>query len=59
MRRDPRKTFILDKGLYNKPGEEVTATTPANLPTLPEARRGIALALHNGSSQRKIRSPRA
>ncbi|RYD75887.1 MAG: DUF1553 domain-containing protein, partial [Verrucomicrobiaceae bacterium] len=26
---------ILDKGLYNKPGEEVSAATPAKLPSLP------------------------
>ena len=32
----PRKTFVLDKGLYDKPGEEVTAATPAALPPMPE-----------------------
>lgn len=31
-----RKTFILDKGLYNKPGEEVPAALPGFLATLPE-----------------------
>ncbi|HUE70718.1 MAG TPA: PSD1 and planctomycete cytochrome C domain-containing protein [Pirellulaceae bacterium] len=30
----PRKTFMLDKGLYDKPQEEVSAATPANLPPL-------------------------
>jgi Protein of unknown function (DUF1553)/Protein of unknown function (DUF1549)/Planctomycete cytochrome C len=30
----PRKTFMLDKGLYDKPQEEVTAATPASLPPL-------------------------
>ncbi len=34
-RPDPRKTFMLDRGLYNKPGEEVTAAVPAMLPPLP------------------------
>ena len=31
----PRKTFMLEKGLYNKPGDEVGAATPASLPPLP------------------------
>lgn len=35
-RKDPRKTFMLTKGLYNKPEDEVTAATPASLPPLPE-----------------------
>jgi hypothetical protein len=42
----PRKTFMLDKGLYDKPQEEVTAATPVSLPTLsPDAPRNrLALA---------------
>lgn len=35
-RPEPRETFILSKGLYNQPGEKVTAATPAVLPPLPE-----------------------
>jgi hypothetical protein len=31
----PRKTFMLDKGIYDKPGEEVSADVPAALPRLP------------------------
>jgi hypothetical protein len=31
----PRKTFILTRGLYNKPGSEVTAGLPSKLPALP------------------------
>ncbi len=31
-----RQTFMLDKGLYDKPGEEVSAATPASLPPLPD-----------------------
>lgn len=31
-----RKTFILTKGLYNKPGQEVTAGLPARLSPLPQ-----------------------
>jgi hypothetical protein len=44
--KSPRKTFILDKGLYSKPVEEVSAATPARLPALPEnaARNRLALA---------------
>ncbi len=30
----PRKTFMLDKGLYDKPQDEVTAATPVSLPGL-------------------------
>jgi hypothetical protein len=32
----PRKTFMLTRGLYNKPGEEVTAGVPAKFPPLPD-----------------------
>ncbi len=31
----PRKTLMLEKGLYNKTGDEVTFGTPASLPPLP------------------------
>ncbi|HEX4143624.1 MAG TPA: PSD1 and planctomycete cytochrome C domain-containing protein [Pirellulales bacterium] len=30
----PRKTFMLDRGLYNQPGAEVSAGVPASLPPL-------------------------
>ena len=32
----PRKTFMLEKGLYDKPRDEVTASVPAVLPALPK-----------------------
>ena len=41
----PRKTFMLDKGLYDKPGQEVTAATPAKLPPLPAGATANRLAL--------------
>ena len=49
----PRKTFMLDKGLYDKPQEEVTAATPASLPPLP-ALGGTPTAVRgrNGSPNR-------
>ena len=31
----PRKTFMLEKGLYDKRGDEITAAVPASLPRLP------------------------
>lgn len=31
-RREPRQTFVLDRGLYNKPADPVTAKLPAFLP---------------------------
>lgn len=31
----PRKTFMLDKGLYNQPGDEVSANIQAVFPSLP------------------------
>ena len=43
----PRDTFILDKGLYNKPLARVPATTPAVLPTLPADAKLDRLALAN------------
>jgi hypothetical protein len=35
-REKPKDTFILMRGVYDKPGEKVTAATPAVLPALPE-----------------------
>jgi len=40
-----RKTFVLDRGLYNKPLSEVTASTPAKLPPLPKGVAHDRLAL--------------
>ena len=44
--KSPRKTFVLDKGLYSKPVEEISAATPAKLPALPEnaSRNRLGLA---------------
>lgn len=33
---ESRPTYLLDRGLYNQPGEEVAADVPASLPPLPE-----------------------
>ena len=33
---EPRKTFLLERGLYNEPREEVSAAVPASLTSLPE-----------------------
>ncbi len=45
-RPEPRETFMLDRGLYNQPGAEVTAGTPASLPApdpaAPANRLGLA-----------------
>jgi len=42
----PRKTFVLDRGLYNQPGAEMSAGVPASLPPLdpdaPPNRLGLA-----------------
>ena len=35
-RKDLRESFILDRGLYNKRGDKVTAGVPAALPSLPK-----------------------
>jgi hypothetical protein len=32
---EPRPTFVLARGAYDKPGERVTASTPAKLPAFP------------------------
>jgi mono/diheme cytochrome c family protein len=41
----PRPTFMLDKGLYNKPGEPVSAAVPAALPPLAPGTAPNRLAL--------------
>ncbi|MDF1861717.1 MAG: PSD1 and planctomycete cytochrome C domain-containing protein, partial [Verrucomicrobiales bacterium] len=41
----PRKTFLLDRGLYNQPGEEITAAVPALFPQIPEGTKSDRLAL--------------
>lgn len=43
----PRETFILDRGLYNKPGDVVTENVPESLPDLPEKTLRNRLALAN------------
>ncbi len=35
-RGDPRETYLLNRGLYNQPGEKVSALTPSALPPMPE-----------------------
>ncbi|MFM7184096.1 MAG: PSD1 and planctomycete cytochrome C domain-containing protein [Planctomycetota bacterium] len=41
----PRDTFVLVRGEYDKPGEQVTATVPAFLPPLPAGATADRLAL--------------
>ena len=41
----PRKTFVLDRGIYSQPLKEVPATTPAKLPPLPDGVHRDRLAL--------------
>ena len=41
----PRRTFMLTKGLYNQPGEEVASNTPAIFPPLPSDTPKNRLAL--------------
>jgi hypothetical protein len=41
----PRKTYVLDRGLYSQPLAEVNATTPAKLPPLPPGVAPNRLAL--------------
>ncbi len=45
-RAQPRDTFVLMRGVYDKPGDKVTAATPAALPPLPQdaARNRLGLA---------------
>lgn len=42
-----RKTFILEKGLYDKPKDEISAAVPVSLPKLPEGSATNRLALAN------------
>lgn len=42
---NPRDTFILDRGQYDKPGDKVTASVPAALPPLPADAPANRLAL--------------
>lgn len=44
-RPEPRKTFILTRGLYSKPSDEVTANVPEKLPQLPAGETVNRLAL--------------
>jgi hypothetical protein len=44
-RPQPRETFVLERGLYNKPGEKVNAGLPKALPALPEAAPNNRLGL--------------
>jgi hypothetical protein len=41
----PRKSFILSRGLYTKPGEEVTAGVPSRFPQLPDGAPANRLGL--------------
>ncbi len=43
----PRKTYVLDIGLYNKRGKEVNTGTPASLPPFPEGQPRNRLGLAN------------
>ena len=40
-----RPTYVLDRGLYNQPGEEVAADVPAVMPALPKGTPADRLAL--------------
>jgi hypothetical protein len=44
-RPESRKTFILTRGLYSKPADEVTANIPEKLPQLPQGEAVNRLAL--------------
>lgn len=41
----PRKTWVLSRGIYSKPGDEVTANVPETLPQLPAGETVNRLAL--------------
>ena len=41
----PRKTWVLTRGIYSKPGDEVTANVPGKLPQLPAGETVNRLAL--------------
>jgi hypothetical protein len=44
-RATPRDTFVLQRGLYNKPGEKVSRGVPASLPPLPRGAPNNRLGL--------------
>ena len=44
----PRKTYMLDRGLYTNRGEEVEAGVPASLPKFRKGRRTIDSAWPSG-----------
>ncbi len=52
--KDPRPTYVLMRGAYDKPGEQVTPNTPEALPKaaadLPKNRLGLALWLVGGEN---------
>ncbi len=54
----PRKTYALDKGLYDKRQDEVSAGVPAKLPPSRPTRRATASAWPAGSSPPTIPCPR-
>ncbi len=53
-RKESRETFILERGLYNKPGASVIAATPPALPPMPDSaaknRLGLACWLVSPSN---------
>lgn len=49
----PRKTFILKRGEYDQPGEEVSAAVPAVFPPLPEGVAANRLGLARWLTQRE------
>lgn len=55
-RAERRSTFLLTKGLYNKPAEEVTTTVPHSMPALPAdaALNRLALARWLTSSEHPL-----
>ncbi|WP_425399361.1 PSD1 and planctomycete cytochrome C domain-containing protein [Aeoliella sp.] len=44
---EPRPTYVLDRGLYNQPAQEVPAAVPSTLPPLAEGQKPNRLALAN------------
>ncbi len=51
----PRDTFILVRGQYDKKGEKVTAQTPSSLPPFRKGSRPIVSGWRSGSSPRSSR----
>jgi hypothetical protein len=43
--KTPRQTFVLNRGLYNQPGETVSTGVPVNLPPLTEGQEANRLGL--------------